>query len=156
EDVHDGDRGAREKNELEFGFKSAPAVVTVVGGTLRLRGRIDRVDTMPDGTVRVVDYKTGSAYSHAHDPKAAPFAGGRHLQPAMYAAVATATLGASLDAFEYRFPTVKGEGKIVRYEAAELSEAHTIVDRILDQARSGAFVPTDDTSDCRFCDYQPI
>ncbi len=34
-------------------------VTTVAGGELKLRGNLDRVDTLSNGTVRVIDYKTG-------------------------------------------------------------------------------------------------
>jgi hypothetical protein len=56
------------------------------GGTLAVRGRADRVDELPDGTLRVVDYKTGRAGRFAKDPKGGAFNGGRQLQPAIYAA----------------------------------------------------------------------
>ena len=34
-------------------------------GDLKLSGRIDRIDKLPDGTYEVIDYKTGSANKDA-------------------------------------------------------------------------------------------
>lgn len=45
-------------------------VETVLDGGLLLRGYVDRVDTAPDGRVRVVDYKTGAAPREAFEGKA--------------------------------------------------------------------------------------
>jgi ATP-dependent helicase/nuclease subunit B len=53
--------------ELEVGDAAART------GRLRLRGRVDRLDVLDGGGLRVVDYKTGRAYGHR---PGAPFDGG--------------------------------------------------------------------------------
>ena len=57
--------------ELGFGFvvDSIDAVEVRLpdGRTLRVRGRIDRVDVAADGTIHVVDYKTGSYHAATSD-----------------------------------------------------------------------------------------
>ena len=57
--------------ELGFGFieESIDAVEIALpdGRTLRVRGRIDRVDLGRDGTIHVVDYKTGSYHQGYQD-----------------------------------------------------------------------------------------
>ncbi|WP_234356190.1 RecB family exonuclease [Blastococcus sp. Marseille-P5729] len=45
-------------------------VETVLDDGLLLRGYVDRVDTAPDGRVRVVDYKTGASPREAFEAKA--------------------------------------------------------------------------------------
>ena len=63
-----------------------PVVLDFGGGrTLRLAGRIDRVDRVGPGLYRVIDYKTGS-YARFEDVKR--FGKGRALQPALYAVAA--------------------------------------------------------------------
>jgi ATP-dependent helicase/nuclease subunit B len=52
------------------------------GLCFRLRGRIDRLDRLPDDSLEVVDYKTGR---YRPDDWAGTFAGGRLLQHALYA-----------------------------------------------------------------------
>lgn len=156
EQVEMGDRGEWQHLELAFGFDGQPARhYPVRGGELAIRGRIDRIDVLPSGALRVVDYKTGSTWSYTRK-SGTPFGGGRNLQPGVYAAIAADVLKQPVEAFEYRFPTVKGAGEVVRYEAEELHEVRTIVDRILEHARKGAFVPTTDANDCAWCDYRPI
>src|SRR5688500_15410553 len=75
--------------ELGFGFvvDSLPAVEVLLpdGRTLRVRGRIDRVDITRDGTVHVVDYKTGSlrgGYEQLSEDN--PIVGGTKLQLPLY------------------------------------------------------------------------
>jgi putative RecB family exonuclease len=46
------------------------AVETVLDSGVRVRGYIDRIDTAPNGAVRVVDFKTGRAPSEAYEAKA--------------------------------------------------------------------------------------
>ena len=45
-------------------------VETVLDGGLLLRGYVDRIDTAPNGQVRVVDYKTGASPREAFEGKA--------------------------------------------------------------------------------------
>ena len=50
--------------EWSFGFPDEPPVeIDTPGGTMRLRGRIDRVDEREDGVCLVLDYKTGAVPS---------------------------------------------------------------------------------------------
>ena len=75
--------------ELGFGFinESIDAVEVALpdGRTLRVRGRIDRVDVAADGTIHVVDYKTGSYYQGFKDLLGAdPVGGGTKLQLPLY------------------------------------------------------------------------
>jgi hypothetical protein len=74
--------------ELGFGFASEalPAVELTLpdGRVLRVRGRIDRVDVAHDGSVYVVDYKTGSSRSFETLSGEDPVRGGTKLQLPIY------------------------------------------------------------------------
>lgn len=126
------------------------------GRTLRVQGRADRIDTLPDGRLRVVDYKTGRATSHMKSAAAMDFAGGRQLQPALYAAAVETVTGTPVGSFEYRFPTERGESEIVTYDAAELAGAPSLIGSLLSHVARGEFVSTNDSMDCRYCDYSGI
>jgi ATP-dependent helicase/nuclease subunit B len=76
--------------EVSFGLPVAPgevdaasipdAVAIPLGGeTLRLRGRVDRVDVTPDGRFAITDYKTGSSH-----PRLKDIAAGKALQLPLY------------------------------------------------------------------------
>jgi ATP-dependent helicase/nuclease subunit B len=138
----------------------AEPVTVDLGAGLRfaLRGRIDRIDRMPDGTHDVVDYKTGMRFlpggvDNAH------FAGGRQLQHALYALAAEHLLrrddaSARVASGSYYFPSERGGGERVPRPAAPPSALAAIVRDLLDVIASGAFVHTGDADDCSYCDFQ--
>ncbi|MCU1494368.1 MAG: nuclease family protein [Acidimicrobiaceae bacterium] len=71
--------------ELAFGFRDlAPVTRHVVGRELHFRGKIDRVDRARDGSLVVIDYKTGSPKSYV-GLDADSVDRGRHLQLPIYA-----------------------------------------------------------------------
>lgn len=149
--------GARwHASELAFG-PGAPASFVLPDGTaLPIHGRIDRVDVLPDGGFVIIDFKTGSAGSHRKQPKQGAFNGGRSLQAPIYASAAETVLEGKVVAFEYRFPTVKGENARVVYDRAEIAAAGPVVQQLLEHVAQGQFLPTLDKSDCSYCDCQPV
>ncbi len=75
--------------EVQFGRGgAAPMFLETENGTLRLGGRIDRVDVNANGTARVIDYKS-SVGSFGK----ASFENGTHIQAAAYADAAELCLG---------------------------------------------------------------
>jgi hypothetical protein len=154
--IEGGDSAEWEQMEYEFGAERPGAYPLGNGVTLPVKGKVDRIDRLPDGTLRIVDYKTGSARPYRRDAKKAPFNGGRQLQPAIYAAAVEGLLGERVSCFEYHFPTDRGQNTVITYEALELEEARGVIRSLLDQVREGSFVPTDDPEDCSYCEYQPV
>jgi ATP-dependent helicase/nuclease subunit B len=78
--------------ELDFGPASGTDVsVGTSGGTVQLRGRIDRIDELADGWIAVVDYKSGKRYSPPEDGD--PLSRGERLQLPVYALAAKAAYG---------------------------------------------------------------
>jgi CRISPR/Cas system-associated exonuclease Cas4 (RecB family) len=121
-----------------------------------VRGFIDRVDRTRDGQLVVIDYKTGKADRFQKDKRTGPFAGGRQLQPAIYAVAAEQELGGDVARFEYRFPTQRGENHDVRYDGTELAAATGIVAGLMHYVERGTFPPTTEAHDCTYCDYAPV
>lgn len=155
-----GGDDAWEALELKFGFRGEPpAALELRGGTVRVRGAIDRVDRV-GGTgksgeaLRVIDYKTGG--SGRFERRLGTFNGGRRLQNVVYSAVAESLLGRPVERMEYHFPTRKGQNEAIAYDGAELRRGLGLIDRLLDAASNGRFLPTEEPSDCKFCDYAPI
>ena len=126
------------------------------GRSISVRGRADRVDRLADGSLVVIDYKTGKVGRYQQTAKQAPFDGGRQLQPALYTTVLQALLAMPVARFEYRFPTGRGEGEIVSYSAAELAEVPELIQQLLEHLQHGHFVATDDCTDCAYCDYRAV
>jgi RecB family exonuclease len=136
------------------------------GGSIRVRGRIDRVDRVAGpypNEFLIWDYKTGGTWKYTQEPR--PFWNGRVVQHALYLSAMKALLdarakdypGARADRFGYFFPSEKAGGERIEFTADELKEGGDILARLAKIAASGAFVATNDwEKDCRHCDYQSI
>ena len=137
--------------ELSFGnADQQPVLVPLLGGRIKLQGRIDRVDETDHHELVVIDYKTGSAAPY----KGVSFDGGRRLQHYLYAIAVEQLLGKKVARMEYRFPTARADNTIVGYDIAELSAGRELVSALLDNIAAGRFLPTDDRDDCKYCDFR--
>ncbi|MEP6763644.1 MAG: PD-(D/E)XK nuclease family protein, partial [Gemmatimonadaceae bacterium] len=111
--------------ELKFGDDQAAVLPLPDGSSIRVHGRVDRVDKLRDGTLRLIDYKTGRSFDF--DAKLGAFNGGRKLQLSVYSPAVSRVYNANISAAEYRFPTEKGDGIVTRATAEELTMAPGIV-----------------------------
>ena len=149
------DRPEWVATELRFGFaesEHSPVELRLPSGnTVLLRGAIDRVDRLPTGGLKVVDYKTGAAGRFFGG---GTYNGGRRLQPVLYSEVAERLLHGRVDRMEYHFPTRRGENQKRHFLRPELSRGLELLERLLEVAASGRFLPTDDPGDCAFCDFR--
>ena len=101
--------------QMEFAFGQnglSPIVLELSDGSfVYLQGRIDRVDVMTDGGLRIIDYKSGS---HRFDPTLVYW--GLQLQLLLYLAAAVSRVpGAHATGFFYcriADPTIKTESRI--------------------------------------------
>lgn len=141
---------ALERQFGRAGFEPAD-VPLPDGSTLRMAGAIDRIDRLDDGTLVVVDYKTGSNLRYGGSTGA--YDGGRRLQHVLYAAVAERLFDATVARAEYHFPTRRSENHRARYDRQQLRDGLAVITELLDLAARGWFVPTNDAEDCRYCDY---
>ncbi|MGE0353542.1 MAG: PD-(D/E)XK nuclease family protein [Gemmatimonadales bacterium] len=143
--------------EMELAFGGGPPVHYPAGPAgLKVRGQIDRVDQLADGSLRIIDYKTGRSDWYTRDPKLGPFRGGRRLQPAIYAVAAEQVLKRGVSRSEYWFPTQKGRNRAVGYGRDELTAAEAVVASLMTHLREGNFVPTNEEDDCKLCDYRDV
>jgi len=138
--------------ELTFGLgDDEPVLLELEGGTLRLRGAIDRVDQDLSG-LHVIDYKTGSTYGY----DSVVFKGGRRLQHAIYAHAAEERLNGDVVDGQYHFPTRKGQNQTFSYTRGDLDRLNGLLEIMLDGVAAGHFVPTDSKDDCTFCDFADV
>ena len=144
--------------EIEYGFGESKRASYVLadGNGIAMRGRADRIDTLGDGSLLIVDYKTGKPTHYRPDPKSGNYNGGRLLQPALYADAIAGDMKRRVSRFQYRFPTDRGANEIIQFDAADLTAARGIVTALVDHVRTGRFLPTTDESDCAHCDHAPI
>ena len=106
--------------ELAFGFADAEPVPLSLsdGRVLQFRGQADRVDQADDGSLLVLDYKTGSASRYHGLSAEDPDQGGRLLQLAVYGAAARQHVhepDAAVRA-EYWFVSTRGDFATEGYE----------------------------------------
>jgi len=107
--------------ELAFGLPGAQVGVVPLqlpdGRNVYFRGKADRVDRAADGTVHVLDYKTGASQDYQDLSKGNPDAEGRKLQLAVYGQAARQFVGdlAVPVLAEYWFVSAKGRFARVGY-----------------------------------------
>jgi RecB family exonuclease len=150
--------------ELPFGSDGIDPLAFPLddGRTVPLRGKADRVDRTPDGTLHVLDYKTGSTRSYTGISAEDPHQGGQRLQLAVYGLAARQHTGhpdAPVRA-EYWFTSTKGGWKKLGYDIDDdvLAQVATAMTTIVHGIERGLFLPhprPQDTSpfvDCHACD----
>lgn len=142
----------QEVEEVEINLPS--------GEKFYLRGIIDRVDQLQDGTYQIIDYKTGSTYNYEEREY---IKGGRQLQHTLYAIALEKILQdkqvdprAKVSLSGYSFPSVKGEGQRFLRPQDKREVFYEALENLLDIITHGHFGVTDDSSDCRFCDFTTI
>jgi ATP-dependent helicase/DNAse subunit B len=141
--------GARTlATELGFGLTGAehPAVEVVLddGRALRMRGKADRIDQRADGSLVVIDYKTGRPDDYKKLSGDDPVPRGRFLQLPIYAYAARAAYGdpASPVSAWYWF-VGRGNNQRSGYEVDESvdREFQATVGAIVDGIEAGVFPP---------------
>jgi hypothetical protein len=152
--------------ELAFGVHGArlPAVSLDLpdGRSIAFRGKADRVDLAEDGTVYVVDYKTGSADRYGSLSEDDPDLGGTRLQLPVYGQAARLFIGdpgAPVRA-EYWFISSKGQYKRIGYAITPevLEHVGKTLQVVVDGIEAGVFpsFPTDSAGSpfvaCAYCD----
>ena len=149
------DGGRWIATELEFGRGGRnPVAVMLDSGEILLRGAIDRIDRNDDGTLAVIDYKTGRAFRYSAAYR--DFDGGRRLQHVLYAAAAEALYGSEVSSAQYQFPSRRSENHRLTANRPVLRSGLQVIDSLLGLAAAGTFHATNDREDCRFCDYAVI
>ncbi len=136
-----------------------PLAITVAGRTMRVLGRIDRIDWDDARTrYRVIDYKTGK-FSHV----AGSFvARGEALQLPLYLLAASQMLGIAPDDGQAQYFHATGRGNFQRHtiDGATLRAGRAHFDQVLatiaDGVDSGFFAPNPQRGHCQWCDYKDV
>lgn len=164
DDIRRASKGLRPLHaELAFGFGDDPPVeLSLPGGRVAaFRGKADRVDVADDGSLHVVDYKTGKADSYREISADDPHPGGSHLQLPIYAQAARLSQGdpeARVHA-SYWFISTRGQFKEIGYDVTPdvLARTTEIVATIGAGIDAGFFPAhprhtTRPWPDCVYCD----
>jgi RecB family exonuclease len=115
------------------------------GRTLRVRGSIDRVDQRADGSLVVIDYKTGSSRAYSKLCESNPHLGGTRLQLYLYSLAAAAEFGPGPGPVcsTYWFTSTKGEWRWLGYSVTPdvQAEVAAAIDTIVTGIAGGVFPP---------------
>ncbi|MFO8008741.1 MAG: PD-(D/E)XK nuclease family protein [Candidatus Brocadiia bacterium] len=139
-------------DRFEYGFEGVR--IEELGGEPPFRGRVDRTDRLPDGALRVMDYKTGSSRGYAADS----LAGGTQLQLPIYLLCAAQELGAAEGDALYAF--LRGPREVRGFSLGELQERIGSLRNALSLIRAGVaagrFFPLPRKECPPFCPYQEV
>jgi RecB family exonuclease len=157
--------GARPTaTELPFGIDGTEPLAFPLpdGRTVPLRGKADRVDRTADGSLHVLDYKTGKSDKYKGLSAEDPHQGGSHLQLAVYGQAARQHAGtpAAPVRAAYWFTSARGRFEKLGYDITDdvLAEVSAAMGTIVDGIETGLFAPhpiphsTSPFPDCPACD----
>src|SRR5665213_1461303 len=133
--------------ELAFGLGHSDlgtvAIALPDGRSVHFRGLADRVDVGDDGTIHVVDYKTGGSRGYGDLSEENPDAQGQKLQLAVYGQAARMLRSAPSTAVmaEYWFVSAKGKFERVGYSVTPdvLDKVGATVGTMVAGIESGVF-----------------
>ncbi len=112
-----------------------------------LKGQIDRIDALPDGSLELVDYKTGKSKEKLRPED--------RDQLVIYAIAADKEFGKPVSRARYFYLE---DGTEVEFEVKE-KDRERVMKKITETVaaiQESDFAPTPDKITCRFCDYRTI
>lgn len=150
--------------EVPFGLEdpgstAEPVAIPIRGGTLLVKGRIDRLEYDPGERFRVIDYKTGSSGWKPGDDSVD---GGRALQLPVYMLAASERLGipAKAGSAAYHYASRRGGFKRATFSGTALGGREDGVGALLaalvGSLRAGDFHATPEKPVCRGCDFNGV
>lgn len=124
--------------ERSFSFKLGPHL---------LRGRVDRVDRLPDGSYELIDYKTGKAKTEGDLQ--------RDVQLSLYQMGARDSWQLETSAQSYYY-VLENEKVPVAHSEQELERVRSTVAEVGEGILAQEFEPKPSPEICPFCDYRII
>lgn len=152
--------GTRDNEHEVLGKVRSVELTLPAGEKISFQGKIDRIDRMPDGTYRIIDYKTGGS---ANYKKGKTYRHGEQLQHALYTVALKKILEKKIPGEKviisesgYYFPTAYGRGNLILYKQENTNEVLKIVEILLNIISGGIFPMTQKPDHFMCRDYQDI
>ena len=145
----------QRRKQRQADSQSAPGAVDLNCG-IQLRGSIDLVERHPCGTARVTDHKTGKV-----DAKRTQLiAGGKTLQPLLYALAAERLLAGQAEVTSGRLYFCTSAGSFAEYVVPLDGQARAAADELAEavgEALTRPFLPASpDSGQCDLCDFRVV
>jgi DNA helicase-2/ATP-dependent DNA helicase PcrA len=115
-------------------------------GDYRLNGRVDRADELPDGTLEIIDYKTGSLKKESELKK--------NNQLALYALAAQQVFKKTASKLTWYFID-EGKKVTTTRTPVQLQELEREIKEKIGEIVASDFIPTPGFH-CKFCDFKKI
>ncbi len=150
--------------EVDLGDGDGVTITTDSGRAVRLRGKVDRIDSTTDGRVLVNDYKTGKGDKYNKLDRD-PFLNGTSMQLAVYSEGALGLTGATTaEAYYWLVENRKKTRVGITWNPERREQFHSIVSAVAHGIESGVFdaQPGDWNifwqahSNCRYCPYDAV
>ena len=115
----------------------------------KIKGRLDRVEKLPNGALTVADFKTGKSNGYKDDDFASC------IQVMLYAYILEKQ-GITVGRGEYRF--VKGSARTVTcgYTKEMRARVEALLDEIADRLQNGGYTAAKKKDSCTYCDYKEL
>lgn len=148
------------RTEVNFSLKLPQTELmktTPVGGKIldgiQINGKIDRIETLTDGTERVVDYKTGN---DKKGPAALRSQVAKEVQLAIYKYAGAEQLGIDAQGLVYFF--LENKDPVIEAEATDehVAEVRATIDEVADKIISLDFTPLPEMMKCRSCAFSHV
>lgn len=124
--------------EAEFYWRVGPGY---------MHGFIDRIQRLPDGTVELVDFKTGGKVPAEAEAR-------ENLQLSIYALAAREVFNVPLDRVTLVYPRLSARVSVT-FSQDELTEARRRIVTLMEAARTASYEEVN-TAHCPWCDYRLI
>ncbi len=148
--------GRAAEGDSEPLAQTKPVEIDGGGLTLKIAGRIDRIDQVGPSRFEIIDYKTGEYYAPNWQ---GTFAGGKRLQHAIYGLAAVELLRREFDpkatvvAAEYYFPSEKGGRERKRIATQPVATVAEVLSDLRQVIASGLFIHSHDEDACKWCQH---
>ncbi|HQG78817.1 MAG TPA: UvrD-helicase domain-containing protein [bacterium] len=135
-----------ENNNLKFKHLGLEKNFILDIDGLKINGKIDRIDQLPDGKIEIIDYKTGNTKTQKEVDN--------DVQMTIYTMAATEALKIKPDILSFYY--VESGTKLSTKRTKKQVEAQKkIIKEVAEEIKEGNFEPKPG-KDCEWCDYKEI
>lgn len=133
-------------------MRNTPVAGRILDG-IQINGKIDRIDTLPGGTQRVVDYKTGN---DKKKPSELRNQVAKEVQLAIYKYAGASELGVDAEGLVYYF--LENDQPVIEAEATQehVDEVRATIDEVADKIISLDFTPKPEHMKCQTCAFSHV